>query len=87
MRRRAAYKEDMNSAQTKAGGGLGSHGLDGHTVTDERFKDKIPAYSKGFKNQEVGAPLPVPTSEEEYLKVLKEHFGFDQFYQGQFEAA
>lgn len=85
MKKRSYYRkmiEEEKEATTSAGGGLGSRGLDGNEQSNIRLQEHVPVYSKGFTESKVPEPLDIPKSDEEYLKVLKDHFGFDFFYKG-----
>ena len=78
----------MNPKCLAANGGFGEEGLDGAYVSEYMKENKvIPIFSPKFTDDFVRSdPLDVPQSDEEYLKILKEKFGFDSFYDGQLEA-
>jgi hypothetical protein len=53
----------------------------------ELIEKSIPTFSKGFNDDSKRhETMEKPQNDEEYLKILKEKFGFDTFYDGQFEA-
>ena len=40
-------------------------------------ENKVPTFSLGFKDTKMEDALPVPETKEEYLKILKDKFGFN----------
>ena len=79
---------NMKVNATGADGGFGSEGLDGAFVSEYAKQNKIiPLFSPKYTDDYVRPePLDIPTTDEEYLSILKNYFGFDTFFEGQLEA-
>jgi len=79
---------DMNIKRMGGHGGFGSEGLDGAYVSEVGIQNKaIPMFSPKYTEEYVKPEaFPIPQTDEEYLNILKEQFGFDHFYEGQLEA-
>ena len=56
-------------------------------MTDDKMNDKtLPTFSPGFTDEKLVEPLVCPDTKEEHLAILKQKFGFDGFYNGQYDA-
>lgn len=90
-KRKKILDERYNNMRVRANGvhgGFGREGLDGAYISDMGIKSKIvPTFSPKYTDDYIKPePLKVPKTEEEYLRVLKEYFGFEMFFEGQLEA-
>ena len=79
---------DMKVKSLGAHGGFGSEGLDGAFVSELSMQHKvIPIFSPKFTEDYVKPEkLEVPQDDQGYLNILKEKFGFENFFEGQLES-